>query len=67
MSDQVGRRHFIGKVPGLARRGRALAVRVVLSTPSATAPLMASWSPVRWQLVERTDMVSPKSAATTLG
>ena len=41
--------------------------RLVLSAPSATAPLIESWSPVRWQLVARTDMVSPKSEATMLG
>ena len=36
--------------------------RLVLSAASATAPLMASWSPVRWQLVGRTVMVSPRSS-----
>ena len=36
--------------------------RLVLSAALATAPLMASWSPVSWQLVGRTVMVSPRSA-----
>ncbi len=41
--------------------------RLVLSAPSATAPLMESWSPVRLQLVGRTDIVNPKFEATMLG
>ncbi len=41
--------------------------RAVLSEASATAPLMASWSPVNVQLVARMVMVSPRARATSLG
>ena len=41
--------------------------RDVLSAGSATAPLMASWSPTRWQLVGRTVMVEPEVAGHQAG